>query len=136
MKYQLNLPTTKYVTLNIITLGLYFFFLQSKINQVIKQMGLVEDYKRIYNAMSYSVGYIIIGIGMMVGSFEYLGYLGIAAIVYALHNRYVWVNCVRGAIAHHMQKTFLIEYKTNPWLAQIFPGVYLLSIINHLYDDM
>lgn len=136
MKYQLELPTSRYVALSIVTLGFYFFIFQSKVNKIVKYMALVEDYKRIYNAMSYSIGYLIIGIAMIVGNFELFGYLGFISIAYALLNRYLWIKHVRNAIAYHMKKTCLVEYKPNFWLSLLFPGIYLTWTINHLYDDL
>lgn len=135
MKHQLNTYTTKYIILNVLTFGFYFFFIQNKITNIVKQMGLTEDFSIIKRSANSSIIYLWCGIILLFIPYKISLFLGLAGILFSFIYVRMWALHTRKAIGVYSNYMLGIDYKPNAFLIVLFPGLYTVWAVNHVVEN-
>lgn len=133
----LNTSLKKYLFLNFITGGLYFYIVQTRLNWIFSMMQLPKESRAMKNsviAMWSSLGMFIIITSAMIAFPDDIRFAlaGLGFFVLFVVMQIIWSYQCRTAIKAYCHKYDVQNVAPNAFFILFIPGVLIVRSINHL----
>lgn len=130
----LNLSIIKFIILTPLTCGLYYIYVQNRLNMLAVKYGNLKLARKAMNAYGFAmtfwlIGLWLVGAGAVTYTFEVI-VAGVGVFVLGCFGNLRWAYVFRRIISLHHRKEYKIEYTPNGFLLFFFQAFLLVWAIN------